>query len=81
MTRLQDSPPVLIAQASGDRTFKLAFGTTFEYGRYVESLRGARDGAARARVLGWEPERLVIAHGACAEKNATQIPARALAWI
>lgn len=37
--------------------------------------------AARARVLAWEPERLVIAHGACAEQNATQILTRALAWI
>ncbi len=37
--------------------------------------------AARARVLAWEPERLVIAHGACAKENATQILARALAWI
>jgi len=37
--------------------------------------------AARARVLAWEPDRLVIAHGACAEANATQILARALAWI
>ena len=33
--------------AVGDRTFKLAFGTTSEYGRYVESLRGARDGCVR----------------------------------
>jgi hypothetical protein len=37
--------------------------------------------AARARVLAWEPERLVIAHGACAQENATKILARALAWI
>ena len=37
--------------------------------------------AARERVLAWEPERLVIAHGACAEENATQILARALAWM
>ena len=37
--------------------------------------------AARERVLAWEPEQLLIAHGACAEKNATQILARALAWI
>jgi len=37
--------------------------------------------AARARVLAWEAERLVIAHGACAQENATQILARALAWI
>ncbi len=37
--------------------------------------------AARARVLAWRPERLVIAHGACAQENATQILTRALAWI
>jgi len=37
--------------------------------------------AARARVLDWKPERLLIAHGACAETNATAILARALAWI
>ena len=37
--------------------------------------------AARARVLGWKPEQLVIAHGACAHENATQILTRALAWI
>lgn len=37
--------------------------------------------AARERALAWEPERLVIAHGACAQQNATQILARALAWI
>jgi hypothetical protein len=41
--------------------------------------RAAR--AARARVLAWEPERLVIAHGACSQRNATRILARALAWI
>ncbi len=37
--------------------------------------------AARARVLAWEPEQLVIAHGACAKENATQILTRALAWM
>ncbi len=37
--------------------------------------------AARARVLAWEPDQLVIAHGASAEENATQILARALAWM
>ncbi|MFQ5471421.1 MAG: DUF4336 domain-containing protein [Dehalococcoidia bacterium] len=37
--------------------------------------------AARARVAAWEAERLVIAHGACAQKNAAQILARALAWM
>ena len=37
--------------------------------------------AARARVLAWEPERLLIAHGACAQENAKRTLARALAWI
>jgi hypothetical protein len=37
--------------------------------------------AARARVLAWEPERLVIAHGECAKENATRILSRALAWL
>jgi hypothetical protein len=37
--------------------------------------------AARARVLAWKPERLVIAHGACARENATEVLARALAWM
>ena len=41
--------------------------------------RAAR--AARARVLAWEPERLVVAHGSCAEADAARILARALAWI
>ena len=36
---------------------------------------------ARARVLTWEPERLLIAHGACAQEDATQILTRSLAWI
>jgi hypothetical protein len=44
-------------------------------------LRRGPARAARARVLAWEPERLLIAHGACAQKNATQILARALAWM
>jgi len=44
-------------------------------------LRRGPARAARARVLDWEPERLVIAHGACASENAAQIIARALAWI
>jgi hypothetical protein len=44
-------------------------------------LRRAAARAARARVLAWKPERLLIAHGACAEQNATQILARALAWM
>ena len=36
---------------------------------------------ARARVLAWQPERLLIAHGACAQHDATRILAGALAWI
>ena len=44
-------------------------------------LRRGRARAARARVLGWEPERLVIAHGECARENATPILERALAWM
>lgn len=37
--------------------------------------------AARARVLAWEAEQLVVAHGACARHDATSILADALAWI
>lgn len=36
---------------------------------------------AREQVLGWKPERLVIAHGECASEKATEILSRALAWI
>lgn len=36
---------------------------------------------ARARVLAWAPERLVIAHGTCALENATAVLSRALSWI
>lgn len=41
--------------------------------------RPARE--ARARALGWQPERLLIAHGACAGDDAGQILASALAWV
>jgi hypothetical protein len=44
-------------------------------------LRRAPARAARAKVLAWQPRRLVIAHGACADENATAIVDRALAWI
>ena len=44
-------------------------------------LQRGRARMARAKVLAWEPERLVIAHGACARENATEIIARALAWL
>lgn len=36
---------------------------------------------ARAKVLAWEPDRLVIAHGACASENATDLLSQALRWI
>jgi len=41
--------------------------------------RPARE--ARARALGWQPERLLIAHGACAGNDAGRILASALAWM
>lgn len=44
-------------------------------------LRRGPGRAARARVLEWKPERLLIAHGACAQRDATRILARALAWM
>lgn len=44
-------------------------------------LRRGPARAARTRVLAWEPERLVIAHGSCAQQDATQILTRALAWM
>jgi Domain of unknown function (DUF4336) len=43
-----------------------------------------RHGPARAalqKVLGWNPERLLIAHGSCAQSGAEKIIATALRWI
>ncbi|MEP6938155.1 MAG: DUF4336 domain-containing protein [Rudaea sp.] len=43
-----------------------------------------RRGPARAalqKVLEWNPERLLIAHGSCAQTGATEIIAAALNWI
>jgi len=37
--------------------------------------------AAREKLLGWHPERLVIAHGDCASEGATDIISRALSWM
>ncbi len=36
---------------------------------------------ARKKVLGWEAERLLIAHGECSQSNATAILTEALDWI
>jgi hypothetical protein len=44
-------------------------------------LRRRQARAARAKLLGWRPERLLIAHGACARQDATAILERALAWL
>lgn len=44
-------------------------------------LRRAPARAARDRVLAWQPRRLVVAHGACAQSDAARILERALAWI
>lgn len=40
-----------------------------------------RTRAARERVLGWRPVRLLIAHGECADSGASEIIAAALRWI
>ncbi len=37
--------------------------------------------AARRKVLGWQPQRLVVAHGECANTGATGIIEEALGWI
>lgn len=44
-------------------------------------LRRAKARAARETVLGWKPERLLIAHGECAQSGATGIIENALDWI
>ena len=44
-------------------------------------LRRGPARAARDKVLGWQAERLLIAHGDCAQTNASEILAGALDWI
>lgn len=44
-------------------------------------LRRSKARAAREELLSWKPERLLIAHGECAQTGATEIIAKALAWI
>jgi len=44
-------------------------------------LRRGKARSARERVLGWKPERLLIAHGECAQTGATAIIDKALSWI
>jgi hypothetical protein len=44
-------------------------------------LRRGPARAARNRVLGWQAERLLIAHGDCSQSDATAILTGALGWI
>ena len=44
-------------------------------------VRRSEARAARETVLGWKPQRLLIAHGECAQSGATQIIDNALGWI
>lgn len=44
-------------------------------------LRRGPARAARHKVLGWRPSRLLIAHGKCAQAGATAIIEEALSWI
>lgn len=44
-------------------------------------IRRAKARLAREKVLGWEPEKLLIAHGECAQSGATEIIGRALSWL
>ena len=47
----------------------------------VSFLRRGPTRAARHKVLGWRPTRLLIAHGECAQTGATEIIRKALNWI
>ena len=44
-------------------------------------LKRAPARAARETLLRWKPDRLLIAHGACAHSRATAIIEEALSWI
>lgn len=44
-------------------------------------LRRGKTRAARDKVLSWNPERLIIAHGDCAQSGAKEIIDKALSWI
>lgn len=47
----------------------------------VTFLRRGPPRAARRKVLGWRPERLLVAHGECARSGATDVIEAALRWI
>lgn len=44
-------------------------------------LRRGLTRAARDKILGWNAERLLIAHGECAQINASEIITAALSWV
>ncbi len=44
-------------------------------------LRRRPTRAARDKLLGWKPERLLIAHGQCVQTDAAPVIAKALDWI
>jgi hypothetical protein len=44
-------------------------------------LRRKKAREAREKVLSWSPERLLIAHGECAQSGASPVIDRALGWI
>jgi hypothetical protein len=44
-------------------------------------LRRSLARRARDKVLGWRPDRLLIAHGKCVHTDATEIITGALGWI
>ena len=44
-------------------------------------LRRSKARAAREKVLSWKPQRLLIAHGECAQTGATEIIDKALGWM
>ncbi|HEX7689926.1 MAG TPA: DUF4336 domain-containing protein [Burkholderiaceae bacterium] len=61
-------------------------GLAGEHGSTPRELRITflRRGAARAardKVLGWQPEQLLIAHGRCVQGGATPVVDAALAWM
>jgi len=61
-------------------------GLVGEHGSTPREWRASflqRDAArvARQKVLGWKPDRLLIAHGECVQSGATAIISEALSWI
>ncbi len=81
---IQRHPP---SRMSGWRGLLMRLdGLVGEYGSTPREWRASflRRGAARAardKVLGWNAEQLLIAHGECSRTGATAIIARSLGWI